>query len=136
VISQTAEYALRAMVYLAKRAGQPCTAKEIARVAHIPASYLATILRDLARVGMVSSQRGKRGGFLLDRSPTDVTLFAIVQAVAPLHRITECPRQVPEHCPDLCPLHRFLDDQIARLHDSFRAKTLGELMSGSPAMFP
>jgi Rrf2 family transcriptional regulator, nitric oxide-sensitive transcriptional repressor len=136
MISQTAEYALRAMVYLAKQWPEPCTAREIAGVTHVPAGYLSTILGDLARDRLVNSQRGKRGGFVLAGEPDELTLLTIVQAVAPLHRITECPRKVPEHCPQLCPLHQFLDDQIARLHETFGAVTLGQLVTGTPAIFP
>jgi Rrf2 family nitric oxide-sensitive transcriptional repressor len=136
VLSRTAEYALRAMVYLAKRDGESISIREIADAAGVPQSYLSKIMHGIARANLVLSQRGKNGGFTLAREPAALTLFDIVQAVDPIHRITECPRGVEEHCDRLCPLHTFLDQQIAHLHESFRGQTIAMLMSGSPAVFP
>ena len=64
MISQTAEYALRAIVYLA---GQelPQTTQQIAATTRVPAGYLSKVLQALARGGLVHSQRGLHGGFTL-----------------------------------------------------------------------
>lgn len=136
MISQTAEYALRAMTYLAKRWPEPVTGAEIAAVSGVPSSYLSKILNGLSRGELVRSRRGKKGGFVLARDPADVALLDVIQAVDPLRRILVCPRQIPEHCAELCPLHRFLDDQIASLMDALGGRTVGELLSGHPAVFP
>ena len=128
MLSQTAEYALRAMLCLADRAGQPRTVAEISRSAKVPAGYLAKVMQSLVRAGLVTSQRGLRGGFTLRREPGAVTVLEVVNAVDPLRRIERCPLDRPEHAGRLCALHRRLDEVIAALQDSFRETTIGSLL--------
>lgn len=141
MLSQTSEYALRAAVFLANDGGGPRTAAEIARAASVPAGYLAKVLGLLARAGLVSSQRGLGGGFALSRTPRDVSVLEVVNAVDPLRRIERCPLGLPEHRRALCPLHKKLDDAYAAIEASFRGTSLAELAaqpsrSSSPAAWP
>ena len=128
MLSQTAEYALRAMLCLADCAGQPRTVAEIARQAKVPPGYLAKVMQSLVRAGLVTSQRGLRGGFTLRREPSAVTVLEVVDAVDPLRRIDRCPLDRPEHAGRLCALHRRLDEVSAELQDSFRQTTIGSLL--------
>ena len=64
MISQTAEYALRAMVFLAMRESA-ATNEQIAQVTKVPPGYLSKILQQLGKAKLVSSQRGLGGGFVL-----------------------------------------------------------------------
>jgi Rrf2 family protein len=127
MLSQTTEYALRAAVFLAGHPGAPRSAAAIAEAASVPAGYLAKVLHQLARAGVVSSQRGLGGGFALRRDPQDVTVLEVVQAVDPIRRIRSCPLGLPEHRRALCALHRKLDDAYATIEASFRDTTLAEL---------
>jgi len=92
MFSQTVEYALRAVVFLADQDG-PRTAQEIAAVTKVPAAYLAKILQGLSSKGLVRSQRGPHGGCSLDRPANELTIWDVVQAVEPIRRITTraCP---------------------------------------------
>src|SRR5689334_18543405 len=67
MVSQTAEYALRAVVCLGNQAGTPLTTQQIAEVTRVPVGYLAKVMQALGRGGIVSSQRGLHGGFTLAR---------------------------------------------------------------------
>src|SRR3972149_5635143 len=109
MISQTAEYALRAVTHLAGREAidAPTTA-QIARTTQIPSNYLAKVLRSLSRAGLVHSQRGPGGGHKLARNPAELTALQVVNAVDPLTRIKSCPLGLEDHR-DLCPLHCRLD---------------------------
>ena len=69
MISQTAEYALRAIVYLADQGGVARTTSEIAETTQVPAGYLAKVMQSLCRAGLVKSQRGLNGGFKLAHDP-------------------------------------------------------------------
>lgn len=84
-ISSRCEYACRAIVELAHRGGQeatePMTATEIAERRGIPEKYLVHILLQMKRAGLVRSVRGSQGGYLLARSPDDITLFDVVCAI-------------------------------------------------------
>ncbi|MCU0795067.1 MAG: Rrf2 family transcriptional regulator [Akkermansiaceae bacterium] len=84
-ISQKLDYACRAMVQLAKRHdGKTLTRlEELAQREAVSANFLVQILNDLKRAGLVDSRRGKTGGYLLPREPSDITLLDIILAVEP-----------------------------------------------------
>ena len=66
VLSQTAEYALRAVLTIAEEpGGQPVGAYRLADALGIPQNYLSKTLHQLARAGILDSTRGKLGGFRL-----------------------------------------------------------------------
>lgn len=81
MISSTADYALRAVLVLARNAdGRPVAADEIARATGAPRNYLAKTLNALAKAGIVNSARGPQGGFSL----------AIAADMLSLARVIDC----------------------------------------------
>lgn len=82
-ISARCEYACRAIVELGSRfdAQTTVTSQEIADRRHIPEKYLVHILLQLKRAGLVRSQRGSQGGYILARPPEEVSLLDIVEAI-------------------------------------------------------
>jgi Rrf2 family iron-sulfur cluster assembly transcriptional regulator len=79
VISQTAEHALRAVLYLARQPG-PTPAVEIAAALGAPPNYLSKTLHRLAKAGVVAGTRGPTGGFRLTTEPEDLPIARIVNA--------------------------------------------------------
>lgn len=77
MLSQTVKYALRAALYLAREHPHPARVNEIAADVDAPRTYLAKILGDLARAGVLESTRGPGGGFRLCRDPGQLTLSDI-----------------------------------------------------------
>ena len=73
------------MVHLARKhdARSVVRADDIAESEAIPPSFLAQILHELKRSGLVTSRRGKTGGWRLTHSPEDVTLLMVVEALEP-----------------------------------------------------
>jgi Rrf2 family protein len=128
VISQTAEYALRAVVFLAERPGNRWTTKAIAKVAHVPPGYLAKVMQSLAQAGVVSGQRGVNGGFALSRPPEDISILEVLEILDPIRRIKECPLKLEAHAHQLCPLHTRIDEALAQIESSFRASTVADLL--------
>lgn len=96
MISQTTDYALRAMVCLAERGGTPMTSQEIADLTGVPDRYLAKVLGDLSRAGFVTGQRGTRGGFMLARLPQQVSVMDVVNAVASTGRVGAQAHRIPD----------------------------------------
>lgn len=127
MISQTAEYALRAVVYLASQ-DAPCTTHEIARTTRVPVGYLAKVMQNLARTGLVRSQRGLHGGFTLCKTPKQLTVWEVIDAVDPIPRIRSCPLGLKSHGVNLCPMHRRLDDAMAGVEKVFKKSTVAELL--------
>lgn len=140
LFSQTAEYALRAVAYLCTHRQKMCGSKEIAEGTRVPAGYLSKIMKDLVDRGIVKSQRGPRGGFLLARAAEQISVLDVINAVDPVRRITHCPLGIPEHGTKLCRLHRKLDDAIAVVEETLRAAVMTDLVepsqSGTKALFP
>jgi Rrf2 family nitric oxide-sensitive transcriptional repressor len=132
IISQTAEYALRAAVLLARAEGGAMTTPQLAAASKIPAHYLAKILQEMRRAGLVESQRGLRGGFILARPAGDITALEVINALDPIERIHTCPLKLKSHGTQLCPLHRKLDDAIATVQSAFGASKLSDLASPAP----
>lgn len=77
------EYACRALVQLAKRyEGSGVTSiEELANLEKIPAKYLAQILSELRNGGLVESRRGKQGGYLLARSPDQISISDVISLI-------------------------------------------------------
>jgi Rrf2 family protein len=135
MFSQTAEYALRAVVVLAEDSATPQTAHVIARKGRIPEDYLMKILLSLAKGGLVTAQRGRGGGFTLTRPPDQICVLDILSVVDPLRRITHCPLGIQGH-DALCPLHRKLDDAIRLVEEAFATTTLGDLLADPSPIRP
>ncbi len=129
MISQSAEYALRAVVCLAGHCDKALTTQEIARSTHVPPGYLAKILQSLVRSHIVLSQRGLGGGFALAKGPQDLTLFEVVQAVDASRRILTCPLGIGSHGTNLCPLHRRIDNAIVSVERMLSATTVAQVMA-------
>lgn len=136
MISQTVEYSLRAVATLAQNGSEPCTAKKISEITKVPGPYLSKLMQGLVRAGLVQSQRGLHGGFVLARSPETLTIWDVVDAVEPFQRIHTCPLNIRSHSATLCPLHRKLDDAMAMVETSFRETTLAELLADPESVTP
>lgn len=129
MLSQTAEYALRAVVWLAAQHGQARTTAQIAHATQVPAGYLAKVLQTLGRGGLVTAQRGLGGGFALARDPQQITALAVVEAVEPIARIKTCPLGIESHGGSLCPLHRRLDKVIQATIEALGSSTIAEIIA-------
>lgn len=136
MISQTAEYALRAVAALAGNADEPMVTQRLADVTKVPAGYLSKVLQSLGRAGLVHSTRGVGGGFILTRPASEITIYDIVQAVDPVQRIRTCPLGLPGHGVRLCPLHKRLDDAMKQVEDAFRASNLAEVLAEPTSSTP
>lgn len=143
MISQTTEYALRAMVILSSDEKRLWPTAKIAELTRIPADYLSKVLQQLTRSGLTESIRGARGGFRLLKNPETLTILEVVQAVDPLPRILKCPLGIKSHGVHLCPLHKRLDEAMAMVEKAFSSTTLNELVSNEarsksirPCKFP
>lgn len=128
MLSQTTEYALRIVVYLASSKGSPATIPQIATATQTPAGYLAKVLRNLALAKLVRSQRGLHGGSVLARPADAITVLDVVQAVDPIQRIKQCPLGIKSHGINLCPLHRRLDEAFAMVEQAFASSSIAELV--------
>jgi Rrf2 family protein len=129
VLSQTVEYALRAVVHLASEAPAGRTTDQIAEATLVPRAYLSKVMQALSRGGVIHSQRGIGGGMTLTKKPEELTILEVVNAVEPLARIRTCPLGLAAHGVNLCPLHRRLDNAMALVESAFAKSTLADVLS-------
>jgi Rrf2 family protein len=106
-ITRQADYALRAMLYLARLEPQERAAtSKIAKEKEIPSSFLAKIISQLSIAGLINTSRGAGGGVSLARKPDEISLLDVVEAIDGPITLNECTRD-PSIClfGDSCPIH-------------------------------
>lgn len=90
-ITRQADYALRAMIFLAKLGPtQRAATSQIAEVQHIPPSFLAKIISQLSIAGLIHTSRGARGGVSLSRPPEEINVLEVVEAIDGPIALNEC----------------------------------------------
>ena len=91
MLSQTADYALRATLVLARRHGEgPVRVERIAAATGAPRNYLSKTLHALGKAGIVSSARGPAGGFTLAVAPDALTLARVIDCFDGPRTQTRC----------------------------------------------
>ncbi len=130
MISHTAEYALRSVVFLGSHVGQPMTTQRIAAVTGVPVGYLSKVLQSLGKARVVDAQRGLRGGYVLARPIEELTLLDVINAVDPIRRLAAVPSGGSEEDGPLAALHRRLDEGIERVESLLRDTTIEQLVNG------
>jgi len=97
IFSRQCEYALQAVLYMAlKPVGQMTSIKEMTDKLDIPYHFLAKILQDLSRKGLLASLKGPTGGFGLGIPAKNITLFHIVEAIDGVEFTKSCLLGFPE----------------------------------------
>ena len=74
------DYAMRALLELAQRS-QPATAEDLASAQKLPSKFLAAILNDLRRAGLINSRRGLDGGYRLSRPASEISVADVMRAI-------------------------------------------------------
>jgi Rrf2 family protein len=91
-LSKKADYGLIALKHLAQHSQVSVSAREIASEYRIPAELLAKILQRLARKGLLVSQQGTHGGYVLARDPAKISIVDVIEALDGPIGITPCER--------------------------------------------
>ena len=130
MISQTVRYALRIVGFLADHQGEWVQGREVAAATGIPANYLSKILNQLRKSGLVRSQKGWGGGFLLRDEILGVPIVDVVEAIEGrkddsgcIFELRECDAQNP------CPLHGPWERIRGELDAMMRGVRVGDLRS-------
>ena len=128
MLSQAVGYAATALSHVAAAGGKPLLVKEIADSADIPAPYLAKIIQQLAKKGIVATQRGIGGGVTLARSPANMTLYDLAVALDDPAVQTRCMLGTSE-CSDVraCPCHKFWTTQRTRATEFLKETTVADM---------
>jgi len=123
MISQTAEYALRAMVCLAEGENGGRTSQDIAECTNVSQGYLVKVLQRLCRASLVISRRGPSGGFQLARSPEEINLLQVINAVDPISRYVPDDQSSEK----LRTLTQMLDNAVSTFEKSLQSVRLNDI---------
>jgi len=91
IFSRQCEYALQAVLYLARKPEKEMTSiREMTEKLQIPYFFLAKILQNLTKKGLLKSLKGPSGGFSLAIPSTGITLFKIIEAIDGANFANQC----------------------------------------------
>jgi len=129
MLTQTADYALRALVYLAHDPDDAYhQTRDLARALNIPANYLGKILQLMGHHQIVESQRGMHGGFRLSRLPEQVRLYDVLHALDALPADPVRPLVTSGGPSELCTLHRRFSAATETYVRFLKETTLADVM--------
>ena len=129
-LSKKTDYALISLTYVASQGDRPASARELAERHDIPLELLAKVLQRLVQRGVLRSQQGIHGGYLLARPADTVTVAEVVEAIDGPLQLTVC-GTTDERCEQFSkcnirdPLHRIRD----RIIGALTACTVSELVN-------
>ena len=132
-ITRQADYALRAMLYLARQEERVATSK-IAEGQQIPSSFLAKIISQLSIARLITTSRGAGGGVSLARKPEEISLLDVVEAIDGPITLNECTRD-PSICTfgDSCPIHEVWCETQKEMVKKLQAATFDKLLEREDA---
>ena len=128
-VTKLTDYATVVLTVLAARPGDVLSAAALADTAGLETPTVSNLLKPLAQAGLVTSLRGARGGYRLNRGATEITLIEIVEAMEGPLAMTEC-SQHDSHCgiADQCGVRanwRLINDVVG---DALRGVTLAQML--------
>jgi Rrf2 family protein len=130
-ITRQADYALRAMLYLAQlEPGQRAATSQIAEKQRIPPSFLAKIISQLSIAGLIHTSRGARGGVSMARAPEAISMLDVVEAIDGPIALNEC-SQSGDVCPfgGNCPLRVIWCGTQVELIEKLRKTTFTQVLA-------
>lgn len=127
LFTKASDYAVRILCYLANTGEAVCRTHSIAEGTGIPESFLAKILGQLSRAGLVRSHRGAHGGFQLARNGREISMLDVVEAVDGPVAVNLCQGREPCEYQSRCPIESAWNEVESGLRASLRAHTIGEL---------
>ena len=132
-ITRQADYALRAMLFLARMdPTKRAATSQIAEMQHIPPSFLAKIISQLSIAGLIHTSRGARGGVLLARPAEQISVLEVVEAIDGPMELNECTSGAGG-CPfgENCPLRPIWRDTQRELIEKLRNTNFAQLATNS-----
>ena len=138
--SKKADYGLMAVQYIASvqfgdlAHARVVNTKEIAEEYHIPVELLAKVLQTLAKHGIVESQNGPKGGYLLAKNAKAITIAQVLEAIEGPLGITDCYHDGSSSCVQLehCNIRTPLLKVQSSIQQLLNSMTVEDMMGGTP----
>ncbi|GBG15456.1 DNA-binding protein [Novimethylophilus kurashikiensis] len=129
LISRTSQYAIQALIYIAlKGEGNPILSREVAEQLGVPSAYLAKIMQMLCKGGVLTSFRGRLGGFCLRENAEKIDLMRVLLITEGQDFTTHCVLGLKQ-CSDetACPMHNKFLPIKSQIVDMLNGQNLADL---------
>ena len=131
IFSRSCEYALQVVTFIASQPNnRPVLSRDISGALNLPPHFLGKILQTLVKHNILSSQKGKSGGFVITRSPKEIMLYDIIEIMDGPDYFDQCIMGFPgcfDHNP--CPAHSEWNEIKTVLMKLLNARSISELSS-------
>lgn len=137
-ITRETDYGIVLMTTMAQAADQAHSAAVLARQCHLPPPMASKILKALAQAGLLSSQRGAHGGYVLARAAEQISVADVIEALEGPIAITECSTDDPESCvyKTYCGVNSHWNRINDVIRSALRSISLQEMCQLAPAHAP
>lgn len=131
LVTRDTDYAVRALMYLAKRPGVLISTAELNSALDLPRPFMRKLLQILQKEGFLISVKGNKGGFRLAVDPGDIFLLDLMTVFQGEFRMTECLLQ-KKVCPDVktCPIRKKIKNIEKHVKGELEGVTLKSLLEG------
>jgi Rrf2 family protein len=130
MLSNSSKYAIKAVLYLSLHSNesQKIMVKDIAKPINVPQAYIAKLLQELVKEDLVSSARGPKGGFYLNKDNNSQKVINILKIIDGEKRLTSCMLSL-EQCDEdkPCPLHNVLSPSRQKILKILNEKSVSDL---------
>lgn len=132
VLGKRGDYAIRAVLAVARQPDTRHKAREIAEQMAIPQKFLSRILADLVRAQILRATAGPTGGYELVTSADQLTLLEVIEAMDGPSNARDCLlRSTPCNSEHPCEIHKFWVDAEEAMLDHLRSTTFADVSAGS-----
>ena len=127
--SRKTDYAVHALMILAKNKKQELSVKELADIENVSSSYLAKVMQSLSAAGIVISAEGKKGGYTLSRSAEKINLAQIMELFEAEENVFECVDQI-HGCKikDRCKIHQVFAQAYQKMMVELEKTTINDII--------
>jgi Rrf2 family protein len=133
-LTRRADYAVRAMLALAREPDRIQSGKHLARATGIPVAFVSQVMSDLSQAGLVAARVGRAGGYRLTRPVAEISMLSVVEAVEGDTRRRKCVlRNTPCGAEPICIVHHLFAGAQEALIERLAAASLSVAASGEPA---
>lgn len=131
MLNHSSQHAVRAMSQLAGAGGDWVRAKDLAELADVPFHYLAKLLSQLVRAGILDATRGKHGGYRLARPAEQISLYEVINTIEPISGPRQCLLSRADCDSDApCRVHDAWAPVVEQVHEFLRNTTVADIAIG------
>ena len=128
--SRKTDYAVHALMILARNKKEELSVKELAERENVSSSYLAKVMQKLSAAGIVSSAEGKKGGYTLSREAEKINLAQIMEIFEAEENVFECVDEI-HGCKikDRCKIHRVFGKAYQKMLAELAETTINDIIN-------